>query len=103
MTDGGKKFRAAVFRNLQRFRPSGATAELQERRQVTDLVIEHLGAGIGGFGVPIDARGASGIGGLVDSLDQRTAGTPTATLRVDEQIFEVTIAGRRPGREMKVK
>src|SRR5688572_19362366 len=103
MVGAGKKFRSTLHSKQDALHIfSGPTPELQERRQITDLVVQNLRSGIRVLRVPVHARDAAFISGPVNRFDQGTTGAATASERVDEQIFQVAIAGRRSGGEMKV-
>ena len=86
------------WQNLQR-----AAAELDERGQLGDLAVQVLCAFVGVFRVPVDALGSLLVGGSVHGLDQGPAQALAPARRIDEQVFQVAVAGPRPGRRMDME
>jgi hypothetical protein len=62
-----------------------------------------LGAVVGVFGVPVDALDSLLVRGTVHGLDQGPAQALAPATRIDEQVFQVAVAGPRPGRRMDME
>src|SRR5436190_10364030 len=76
-------------------------AVLDEARPLGDLVVERLRGLVGLVRQPVQAAGAGRACGGLDGRNQRTPRAAAAYRRLDEQIFEIAIADRRPGRAMQ--
>ena len=78
-------FRLAVHRGRRRNCKNGV--------RVADLVVQNLRSRVGVFRMPVHAIDTAIVGDFVNSFDQRTTDVPAAALRIDEQIFEIAVAG----------